>query len=178
MTIAELRAEHADAVSRFFAELPAGDLTFIKEDVGEPAAVRGWVRQGVPGRRWVELDDDGRVAGYVAVRPLPGWSDHVGEIRLVIHPEHRRQGLGTALARHALVYALEAGLTKVMVELVADQEHALAMFRALGFSGEALLRDHVRDREGALRDIVVLAHFVDEMWPAMISIGLSQEEDA
>jgi ribosomal protein S18 acetylase RimI-like enzyme len=173
VTVTELRAEHADALSRFFAELPAGDMTFIKEDVGGPAAVRGWAGPEVPGRRWVELDGDGRVAGFVAVRPLPGWSDLVGEIRLVVHPERRRQALGTRLARHAL----ESGLKKVIVELVADQEHALTMFGALGFSGEALLRDHVRDGEGTLRDIVVLAHYVDETWSAMTNIGLPEEQE-
>jgi ribosomal protein S18 acetylase RimI-like enzyme len=174
--VVELRAEHADAVTRFFAELPDGDLTFIKEDVTEPATVRAWVRAEAPGRRWVALDDAGRVLGYVAVRPLPGWSDHVGEIRLVVHPEHRRRSLGRTLARHALVHALDAGLVKVVVELVADQEHALAMFAALGFTGETLLRDHIRDRDGALRDVVVMAHHVDETWSAMTNVGLSEEE--
>ena len=112
------------------------------------------------------------------MRRLPGWSDHVGEIRLVVHPAHRRAGLGRALARHALVQAVDAGLRKLVVELVADQEHAIAMFTALGFTGEALLRDHIRDRDGRLRDLVVLAHYVDETWAAMATIGLQEEIEA
>lgn len=170
--VTALAPDHADALSRFFAELPPGDLTFIKEDVTEPATVRSWAAaaQG----RWLTLDG-GAVTGYLAVRRLPGWSDHVGEIRLVVHPGHRGTGLGRALARHALVRSVEAGLTKVVVELVADQEHALAMFTALGFTGEALLRDHIRDRDGRLRDLVLLAHHVDETWSAMNAVGLEEE---
>jgi len=118
------------------------------------------------------------VTGYLAVRRLPGWSDHVGQIRLVVHPAHRRAGLGRTLAGHALIQAVEAGLRKLVVELVADQEHAIGMFAALGFTGEALLRDHIRDRDGQLRDLVVLAHYVKETWAAMATVGLQEEMDA
>lgn len=172
MSVVPLAPEHADALSRFFAELPPGDLTFIKEDVGEPATVRSWAAAAQD--RWLTLDGDA-VSGYLAVCRLPGWSDHVGEIRLVVHPAHRGTGLGRALARHALVRSVEAGLTKVVVELVADQERALGMFTALGFTGEALLRDHIRDRDGRLRDLVLLAHHVDETWSAMSAVGLEEE---
>ena len=67
------------------------------------------------------------------------------------------------------------GWRKLVVELAADQEHALAMFGSLGFTGEALLRDHIRDRDGELHDLVMLAHFVDGAWASMETVGLSDE---
>ena len=180
MTIVELRPGHADALSRFFAELPAGDLTFIEEDVTDPAQVRSLAASARD--RWLTVDarvpEHFTVTGYLAVRRLPGWSDHVGQIRLAVHPVHRRAGLGRTLARHALIQAMEAGLRKLVVELIADQEHAIAMFTALGFTGEALLRDHIRDRDGRLRDLVVLAHYVEETWAAMATVGLQEEMEA
>ena len=145
MTIVPLAVDHVDELQRFVAELPEGDLTFIKEDV-PPEAVARWVHDH--GRRWVALDDDEHVLGIVAVLRLSAWSDHVGEIRLVVHPDHRGAGIGRALARRALVEAVSMGLAKVVVEVVAQQESAAAMFTALGFEGEALLRDHIRDRAG------------------------------
>jgi GNAT superfamily N-acetyltransferase len=107
-TVAELDADHVDALARFFADLPDGDLTFVKEDVSGPAAIRGWMR---PGRQWLALDG-GAVVGFVAVLPLHGWSDHVGEIRLVVHPQHRGAGLGRTLARHAVLRALGRGCAR------------------------------------------------------------------
>ena len=163
---------HVDALARFFAELGEGDRTFVKEDVDGPGAVRGWLD---PHRQWLALDADDRVVGFLAVRPLRGWSDHVGEIRLVVHPGHRGAGLGRQLARHALREAVGRGLSKVQVEVVADQEPLLAMFTGLGFTGEALLRDHVRDRTGALHDLVLLAHHVDDTWASMRTVGLDEE---
>ncbi len=175
MSVVELGPEHCEAVVRFFSSLPEGDLTFIKEDVTDPETVRSWTTAG---GRWVAVDDDGEVTGYVAVRPLPGWSDHVGEVRLVVSPASRGSGLGRELARRALVEAVGSGLSKLVVEVVAEQGAALALFTDLGFSGEALLRDHIRDRGGELRDLMVLAHHVSDTWSQMDAVGIGEELDA
>ena len=174
MSVVELAPEHCDAVVRFFSNLPEGDLTFIKEDVTDPDTVRLWTTAG---GRWVAVDD-GEVTGYVAVRPLPGWSDHVGEVRLAVSPSRRGQGLGRELARRALVEAVGSGLTKLVVEVVAEQTAVLALFTDLGFSGEALLTDHIRDRSGQLRDLMVLAHHVGQTWAGMDTVGIEDELSA
>jgi ribosomal protein S18 acetylase RimI-like enzyme len=166
-------ASRVEALIEFFAQLPDRDLTFIKEDVS-PGAVRSWSNAA---QQWLALDG-AVVTGYVAVRPLARWSDHVGELRLVVHPDRRRGGIGRALAQHALLEEVRAGRRKVVVELAADQEHAVAMFASIGFEGEALLRDHIRDREGRLRDLVMLAHFVDGTWAAMENAGITDELEA
>ena len=172
MDVVELGTAHSDALVRFFQSLPEGDLTFIEEDVTDPDVVRSWATGAGGARRWVALDGE-EVAGYVAVRPLTGWSAHVGEVRLVVSPTRRGSGLGRQLARHALVSAVGDGLAKLVVEVVAEQGAALALFTDLGFTGEALLRDQVRDREGNLRDLMVLAHHVDDTWSGMATVGLS-----
>jgi ribosomal protein S18 acetylase RimI-like enzyme len=166
-------SEHVPALTRFFEQLPEGDLTLIKEDVSDPRVMDSWAEHAV-GRRWLTLDGE-LVTGFLAVLPLPGWSDHVGEIRLVVHPDHRGRGLGRRLARHALIRSVEARRSKLIVEIVADQDAALAMFSALGFTGEALLRDHIRDHDGRLHDLVVLAHYVDDTWSRMGSVGIADE---
>jgi L-amino acid N-acyltransferase YncA len=179
MPVVELGSERCDALLRFFAALPEGDLTFIKEEVTDPDTVRSWASGPASGGRWVAVDDEGaddaEVTGYVAVRPLPGWSDHVGEVRLVVAPSRRGTGLGRELARRALVEAVGSGLTKLVVEIVAEQGAALALFTELGFTGEALLTDHVRDRSGQLRDLMVLAHHVQNTWAGMDTVGVADE---
>jgi ribosomal protein S18 acetylase RimI-like enzyme len=175
VTIAALGPAHTDALVQFFAELPEGDRTFIKEDVTDPATVRGWAGDGRA--RWVALGDDGGVDGYVAVRRLPGWSDHVAELRLVVGPRRRGAGLGRVLARRAVSEAIASGATKLVVEVVAEQGAALALFTGLGFRGEALLEDHIRDRSGRLQDLMLLAHRVDATWSAMDTLGLPEALD-
>ena len=158
-----------DALLAFFERIPAAERTFFKEAVLDRATVEAWATGG--GRRALACDA-GEVVGYVAVVPLPGWSDHVGELRLVVDPARRGQGVGRTLARWALLQAIECGLGKLYVEVVAEQEGAVAMFTALGFAAEGLLRDHVRDRDGQLRDLVLLAHPIDDQWAAMAGAGI------
>ncbi len=174
-TIEALEPGHLDALQRFLEELPEGDVTFIKEDLSDPACAASWVRGEGRARRWAAVDADREVLGVVFLAPLTGWSSHVGDLRLVVASAARGAGVGRALAGHAVVQAAEAGLAKLVVEVVAEQEPAVRMFTDLGFQGEALLRDHIRDRAGALRDLLVLAHFTDENWSAMASVGLGEE---
>jgi ribosomal protein S18 acetylase RimI-like enzyme len=179
MTVVPLVPERCDALLTFFAGLPEGDLTFIREEVTDPDTVRGWAAGPGSGGRWVAVDEAGNeVTGYVAVRPLPGWSDHVGEIRLVVDPGRRGAGLGRELARRAVAEGIGSGLTKLVVEVVAEQGAALALFTELGFTGEALLVDHIRDRNGDLRDLMVLAHHVRDTWAGMDAVGVEDELSA
>lgn len=170
LAIRAIEPADRDTLLAFFRRVPEGDRTFFREDVLTPGVVDRWLDDpGDP--RFVAVDGDD-VVGYLAVIVQVGWSSHVGEVRVVVDPTHRRRGVGRALARAGLVHALELGLRKVVVQVVADQEPTLAMFSSLGFEPEALLRDHVRDASGQLRDLITMAHLVEETWGAMRTTGI------
>ena len=169
MEIRPIEPGDEPALTRFFERIPESDRTFLKEDVGDPEVLAAWVTPG-PGR--VVAIEDGEVVGSVAVVPLHGWSRHVGEVRLVVDPGHRGKGLGRTLARRAVLDAMDMDLAKLVVEVIADQEALIGMFRALGFEPEALLIDHVRDRTGELRDLMVLANSVESQFAAMSTAGI------
>lgn len=157
------------ALQRFIDRIPESDRTFLKEDVDDPSVVAEWAR---PSAARAVAVEDGEVIGSVAVVPLHGWSSHVGEIRLVVAPEQRGRGVGRALARRAVLDALDLSLAKLVVEVIADQDSLVGMFRSLGFEPEALLTDHVRDRGGELRDLMVLANSVEGHFAAMAAAGI------
>ena len=169
MEIRRIEPGDRAALERFLDEIPDADRTFLKEDVADPDVVAAWV---LPGDARSIAVEGGDVVGYVAVIALHGWSSHVGEVRIVVDPYHRGRGVGQALARHAVLEALELGVAKLVVEVIADQEALIAMFVALGFEPEALLIDHVRDRSGELRDLLVLAHSVQDQWASMAAAGI------
>ena len=106
------------------------------------------------------------------VRDPHSWSPHVGEIRMVVSPDVRGQGVGRALSQETFALALGAGLEKLSVQMTVDQQAAIALFESLGFKAEALLRDHVRDVDGKKHDIVVLGHNVAQVRAQMEAYGL------
>ena len=169
MEIRRIEPGDRAALQRFLDGIGDADRTFLKEDVADPDVVAAWARPGEA--RSVALSE-ADILGYVAVIPLHGWSSHVAEVRLVVDPDRRGHGVGQALARQAVLEALELGVAKLVVEVIADQEALVAMFSGLGFEPEALLLDHVRDRSGELRDLLVLAHSVEEQWASMTVAGI------
>jgi ribosomal protein S18 acetylase RimI-like enzyme len=173
MQVCALEERNVPALREFFSRVPASDHSSFAEDVFAPGIVESWL-EDTRGRRAVAAEGD-RVVGYVAVLPLVGWSSHVGSLRVVVDPGERGRGIGRELARHGLVTGLEMGLSKLVVEVVADAEPAIGMFQEIGFEPEALLRDHVRDKAGDLRDLVVLAHLVEGTWSGMATAGLVDE---
>jgi L-amino acid N-acyltransferase YncA len=172
MEIRHLTADDGAAVERFIDRIPEGDRTFFKEDVGDAEVIEAWKR---PGAARALAVDDGDVIGYAGVVPLHGWSNHVGEVRVIVDPGHRGRGVGRALARQAVVDALRLGLTKMIVEVTAEQEATVSMFRSLGFDPEALLVDHVRDKAGELHDLLILAHSVEGASAALRVSGIHTE---
>jgi ribosomal protein S18 acetylase RimI-like enzyme len=173
MEVRPLEPRDRTAIARFVERIPEGDRTFFKENVAEPETVDRWMRPDAS--RSVALDGSS-VVGYVAVVPLQGWSSHVGEVRVIVDPDHRGKGIGRALARHAVREALRLGLSKMVVEVIADQESTIALFRSHGFDPEALLVDHVRDRSGELRDPMILVHSVDESLASLSATGVADAD--
>ena len=172
MNIRPIEPGDKAALIRFFDRIPESDRTFLKEDVSDPAIVEAWA---VPGAARAIAVDDGEVVGSVAVVPLHGWSSHVGEVRLVVEPDRRGHGIGTALARRAVLDALDLGLAKLIVDVIADQAALIGMFRTLGFEPEALLTDHVRDRSGELRDLMVLSQAIDQQFGELARTGIAEQ---
>ncbi|HEY1973548.1 MAG TPA: GNAT family N-acetyltransferase [Pseudonocardia sp.] len=173
MPLRELTRDDAAEVRAFFATLSPADRTFFWADVTDPAVAQRWVSDD---RRAAMCAVDGdQMAAFAVLVPLSDWSSHVAELVLVVASSARRRGHGRALAQAMLLGALRRGFTKVTVQVAADQPGALAMFQAIGFEPEALLRDHLRTPEtGEMRDLVTLAHHVEETYSHMLAAGLDQ----
>ena len=91
----------------------------------------------------------GRVVGCgTLVRDPQSWSPHVGEIRNVVSLDVRGQGVGRALSQETFALALGRRSGKARGADDGRSAGAIAIFEGLGFKAEALLRDHVKDKDG------------------------------
>jgi L-amino acid N-acyltransferase YncA len=164
------------ATLRFARELPPHDLLFLPRDIAEPKVLSAWIKEIERGAMTSLIAvKEGRVVGCGALVSDPlSWSPHVGEIRMVVSRETRGLGVGRALSQEMFQLALEAKLEKLVAQMTVDQTSAIALFEALGFRAEALLRDHVRDRSGRKHDIVVLGHNVAQVRAQLEAYGLPE----
>ena len=66
------------------------------------------------------------------------------------------------------------GSAKMVAQMTVDQRGAIGVFEGLGFRAEALLHDHVKDRDGRTHDIVILSHDVAKFQSQMAAYGVVQ----
>jgi L-amino acid N-acyltransferase YncA len=170
-----MRGADRDAVTAFARALPPHDLLFLRRDITRPELVDDWVRNIERGRVVTVLAEGERgLEGYATVdRGDLTWSPHVAEIRVLVTPDLRSKGLGRRLTEEAFAIALALGIEKIVAQMTTDQKGAIAVFEGMGFRPEALLRDHVKDREGRTHDLVILSHDVSKFRAQLDAYGVS-----
>ena len=152
------------------------DLLFLRTDITDAGIVADWLDNVEAGRIvTIVAERDGRIFGYGSLHlSNTPWSQHVGELRVLINGELRGQGLGRALTDAIFAQALDRGIQKMVAQMTIDQKGAIATFEELGFRAEALLRDHVKDRNGEKHDLLVYSHDVHEFQSQMDAYGMSE----
>lgn len=175
LELARLQPQDAQALADFAAALPPHDLLFLRRDISHPKVVAAWMQAIAEGRlHSLAVRDSGALVGCSAiVVDNLSWSRHVGELRVLIAPAWRGKGLGRALIQQCFAQALELGLDKLVAQMTVDQVAAIAVFEELGFRAEALLRDHVKDRDGQTHDLVLLSHDVAAVQSRLQAYGVA-----
>jgi len=89
---------------------------------------------------------NGQLAG---LQTLELWSAlpsmrHAAQLGTFLHPDFRRQGLGNTLFAHTRAFALNAGFTKLIIQVRASNLHAQHFYRRLGFIPCGRLHGQVR----------------------------------
>ena len=151
-----------DAVIAFARSLPADDLLYLRNDITQPDVVDAWLGQLDRLTTTTVLAlEDGKIIGEASLLESgAGWTRHRGDIRMIVGPQARGEGLGHYLAEEIFVIAELFGLRKLAAQMSHDQLGAQSVFRGLGFESVAVLPGFVIDREGAERDLLVMAYDV------------------
>lgn len=175
LTLRLLRRVDIEAFLAFTQSLSDHDLLFLRTDITDAGIVADWLDNVEAGRIvTIVAERDRRIFGYGSLHlSNTPWSQHVGELRVLISSEMRGKGLGRALTDAIFVQALDRGIEKMVAQMTIDQKGAIATFEELGFKAEALLRDHVKDRTGEKHDLLVYSHDVREFQSQMDAYGMS-----
>ena len=179
VTLREMTGNDGSVALAFARALPAHDLLFLRRDITTPEAIDVWL-SGIARGRIVSVlaEADGTVQGYATVdRGELSWSPHVAELRILVAAGMRGKGLGRLLTQEAFSIALGLGIEKIVAQMTADQKGAIEVFKGMGFHPEALLRDHVKDREGRKHDLLILAHEVARFYAQQEAYGVTKALD-
>lgn len=160
ITLRLMVREDAEAVLQFFLAIPEAERWYLKEDVTSPRTVQRWA-EDIDYRRALPLlamtDDNRIVADAVLIRRRGGSRSHVAEFRIVVAPDFRNRGLGVTLIRELCDIANDAGIEKIVAEMVLGAEdEAINAAEWLGFYKVATLEAMAKDQEGHDCDLVIM----------------------
>jgi L-amino acid N-acyltransferase YncA len=151
-----------ESVLRFLKSLPDEDLFYLMDDIRSPAGMDRWmesVREQLV--TTVVAESGGGVIGYAGLRRGHAqWTNHLGEIRIMVSPEWRGRGLGKLLAKEVFALAHDLDLRRIVARLTSTQNPARYLFQHLGFHIEAVLAECVIDNTGRTQDLLVMSYDV------------------
>ncbi|MEQ8495486.1 MAG: GNAT family N-acetyltransferase [Gammaproteobacteria bacterium] len=156
-TIRVMATTDGPALMHFARELPAHDRLYMRRDLTSQRGIDSWIHDIESGSIHSLLaEDDIGVAGFATIHLNElEWTRHVADIRVATAARTRRSGLGRLLAREIFNVALALDIEKLFARMTPDQEGARVLFQELGFTPEALLKDHVKDRDGHYHDLLI-----------------------
>lgn len=160
VTFRPMVREDADLLWEFFRQIPLEDKMYLREDVDSREEVDRWARN-------LDYDtvlpilafSEGRVVGDATLhRNRTGWKQRVGTVRILIAPDFRHRGLGTAMIRELRHLGEKASLHYLLAEVIEKQQTAVRAFEKLGFERAVVYRNYVNDQHGRLHNLVVLLY--------------------
>lgn len=159
VTLVPMTAEHWTDVARIYAAgIATGHATFAADVPGWDAFDAGKLRE----HRFVALDPEGVVLGWVAVSPVSDRCVYAGVVEhsVYVDPAARGRGVGRLLLEALLASTDAGGVWTVQSGVFPENTASLALHAAVGFrvvgTRERLGRMTYGPLAGQWRDVVLL----------------------
>lgn len=166
-----MESSDAEALLAFFLEVEPEDRYYLKEDVTSPGVINRWAAELDYDRALpiLALADGKIVADGTLHRTRVMARQHVGEVRVVVHPSYRSRGLGTTMVHELASIAYANDLERLLFQAVEGREDAaIKAAEFVGFTRIGSLPSHAKDTGGRHRDIVLMEMLLGswlEWWP-------------
>jgi ribosomal protein S18 acetylase RimI-like enzyme len=153
LAIVAIAGGHAASFHACLDAVAREGLYLAQTEAPPPERVEAFVREGIQNgvAQFVALDAD-QVVGWADIFPAwPQSTRHRGTVGMGVLAAWRGHGLGERLLRACLGAAAARGITRVELEVRADNTRAIRLYERLGFAHEARLARAVRV-EGRYQD--------------------------
>ena len=152
-------AEHHAASFRACLDVVAREQRYLAQIEALPLErMEAFVRESVANDAVQFMAvDRGQVVGWADV--FPAWAHavaHVGSLGMGVLPAYRGRGIGRRLLEACIAKAWAKGLTRIELEVLADNDRAIGLYRAFGFEQEALKRRAMRF-DGVYHDALLMS---------------------
>jgi len=99
---------------------------------------------------------DGKVVGFLGIHRFSPPRNHVGDVGIMVHPDHQRKGIGTKLLKAGIEIAKEKGFKRLEADTLAANEAMRRTAEKAGFQLEGVRRKAI-SIHGKLLDLALYA---------------------
>lgn len=151
-------AEDQDALYTFFKSVPKEDARYLRDDVASRLIVEEWTKNLDYNKTLpvLALKNGTVIADATLNRRRFGWKWHLGTVRLFVHKDYRKVGLGQLMIKEINDIAFKLELEKLIAEVPDVNISAINAFTKAGFYRAATIPNLVKDRENRPLDVVVM----------------------
>jgi RimJ/RimL family protein N-acetyltransferase len=151
-------AEDQDVLYTFFKSVPKEDARYLRDDVASRLIVEEWTKNLDYTRTLPVLAFKNGIviADATLNRRRYGWKWHLGTVRLFVHGDYRKVGLGQLMIKEIADIAFKLELEKLIAEVPDVNISAINAFTKAGFYRAATIPNLVKDRENRPLDVVVM----------------------
>jgi ribosomal protein S18 acetylase RimI-like enzyme len=151
-------SEDQDALYTFFKGVPKEDARYLRDDVASRLIVEEWAKNLDYAKTLpvLALKDSNIIADATLNRRRFGWKWHLGTVRLFVHRDYRKVGLGQLMIEEIADIAYKLELEKLIAEVPDINISAINAFAKAGFYRAATIPNLVKDRENRPLDVVVM----------------------
>ena len=149
-----MRAEHAEQVLAIYQlGIDEGDATF---ETSAPSW-EAFDKVHLPAHRFVALDGEGRVLGWVATVPVSERCVYAGVVEhsVYVDPAARGRGVGTALLSALIASTEAAGIWTIQSGVFPENTASITLHERAGFRRVGV-RERLGRHHGQWRDVLLL----------------------
>lgn len=102
---------------------------------------------------WVLRESGGRLAGYFLLMPVV---DEMHLLNITVRPDLQRQRLGSRLMDKVRERTTAGGMASILLEVRPSNQHALAVYRHIGFAQIGVRKHYYPAAAGSREDAIVM----------------------
>ncbi len=104
---------------------------------------------------------NGKVVGFLGQHRLNKRMTHIGDVGIMVHPNHQGKGIGAELLKNAIEVAKKMGLNRLEADTITDNIAMIKTAQKFGFQIEGIRKMRIQ-KDGKYKDQTLMALILDE----------------
>ena len=164
LTIRPWTEKDSAYLSSFFSDIPKKDLIIYREDVYKSQSIQTWFLDETYKKdlQLLALLDSEVVAEGTIHKEGIYWKN-AAEIKLIVKPDYRNQGIGSYMFNTLLYEFFERRLQKVIVRYTPNNDSFIKIINHYGFKPETVFKSYVKiDNKDEEQDLVIASYNLED----------------